>query len=74
MFPNPEIIALIRDLDLVGRNTPAHEYCLAECLENEKRSRTECELRALSLRNRNKKHNLTNVLTPDCDCLQISFE
>lgn len=74
MFPNHEIIALIRDLGLVGRNVPAHEYCLAECLDTEMHNRTQCDLRGLSIRNRNHKHGLTNVLTPACHCLSLPFE
>lgn len=75
MFPDPEIIALIRDLGLVGRNMHAHAYCLAETLDSEERARMDCEVRAFSQRNRCRKlEKVSNVYSSNCHQLSLPFE
>lgn len=69
-----EIVNLIHDLGLVPKNYQASEFYSIVELENLRRENLSRDLRTLSLRNRKRKKEYTDVFeTPDY-CAEIPFE
>lgn len=69
-----EIVNLILDLGLVPKNYQASEFYSIVELENLRRENLSRDMRALSLRNRKRKKEFTDVFESSDYCAEIPFE